>query len=238
MFNLEENLIFTLLYNNQIDLVLQIFLYSTSVVIVVDFLREQVPEINLLQLIPGFYIFLLFFSYLFLLFFSQFFLKLSLSLEVEKRIGTKILDKLNLAILLNFSFFLFFFILVLNFHTLIPISLEIFNTYGEKTLENVWSFNEVMSLEGFFLIILTLFSQIPTIIHSSFFTEKQTNYLPNFWKPILLIIFLFSGVFTPTVDGYSQLSLSFSSLFLYLLALFYLKKRLNIKLNGFSFYGF
>jgi len=75
MFNLEENLIFTLLYNNQIDLVLQIFLYSTSVVIVVDFLREQVPEINLLQLIPGFYIFLLFFSYLFLLFFSQFFFK-------------------------------------------------------------------------------------------------------------------------------------------------------------------
>jgi dihydrofolate reductase len=50
---------------------------------------------------------------------------------------------------LNFllSLLLSFFTFALSVITIVPISLDSFNSYGEKTLENIWSFDEVIGLE-------------------------------------------------------------------------------------------
>ena len=46
-------------YNNQNEFLSKSFFYSVIVLIFVEILREQLPEVNLLQLIPGFYLFFL-----------------------------------------------------------------------------------------------------------------------------------------------------------------------------------
>jgi len=63
MFNLDEPLVINNSYFVQRDLYLKAFLYSVGVVTFIDFLRNQVSEINLLQLVPGFYLVLLFFFF-------------------------------------------------------------------------------------------------------------------------------------------------------------------------------
>ena len=56
MLNLDETLITTSSYIKQRDLFLKSFVFSFGVIIFVDILRAQVAEVNLLQLIPGFYL--------------------------------------------------------------------------------------------------------------------------------------------------------------------------------------
>ena len=72
MLNLDETLYLTDSYTKQKDFYLKSFLYSFGVLIFVDILRNQVSEVNLLQLIPGFYLILLFFFFLFLVINSDF----------------------------------------------------------------------------------------------------------------------------------------------------------------------
>jgi hypothetical protein len=67
MLNLDETLSFQENYESQRDYYLRIFLYSISVIVFIDIVRSQVSEINLLQLIPGFYLLLIFGSLFFLL---------------------------------------------------------------------------------------------------------------------------------------------------------------------------
>jgi hypothetical protein len=70
MLTLQRNLNLNLIYNRQRDFFLRGLPYSTAVVLILELARAQVPEVNLLQLIPGFYLILL----LFFFFFSSFFL--------------------------------------------------------------------------------------------------------------------------------------------------------------------
>jgi len=65
MLNLDETLYLTDSYIKQKDFYLKSFLYSFGVLLFVDILRNQVSEVNLLQLVPGFYLILLFFFHLF-----------------------------------------------------------------------------------------------------------------------------------------------------------------------------
>jgi len=68
--------------------------------------------------------------------------------------------------------------------------------------------------------------------------EKEKNILPEFWKPLSFIVFIISGLLTPTIDGYTQLSFAFSSLSLYVIIITILGKRIDIKFNttnGLSF---
>ena len=60
MFNLDETFLLNNSYVVQKDLYLKSFLYSFGVFSFIDLLRGQVAEIELLQLVPGFYLILLF----------------------------------------------------------------------------------------------------------------------------------------------------------------------------------
>ena len=132
---------------------------------------------------------------------------------------------------LKFGFFLFYLSLGTTLNSVIPLSLDSFNNYGEKTLENIWSFDEVITLEIILLIILLTLSQIPLFILIGLNNEKEKNILPEFWKPLSFIIFIVSGLLTPTIDGYTQLSFAFSSLSLYLIIILILSKRIDLKFN-------
>jgi hypothetical protein len=84
MLNLDETLVINSSYCTQRDLYIRGLYYSFSLVLFVEILRSQVPEIDLLQLIPGFYLILLFSSYFVLLIFSDSFSKLPLELDNAK----------------------------------------------------------------------------------------------------------------------------------------------------------
>ncbi len=69
MLNLDETFEINNTYVVQRDLYLRGFLYSFGVVVFIELVRAQVAEVNLLQLIPGFYLIVLFISFLVLVFF-------------------------------------------------------------------------------------------------------------------------------------------------------------------------
>ena len=107
MLNLDETLYLTDSYIKQKDFYFKSFLYSFGVLLFVDILRNQVSEVNLLQLIPGFYLILLFFSFLFLVITSDFIVGFSKDLDNRKEFVTKTLNKIYLFVL-NRIFFFFF----------------------------------------------------------------------------------------------------------------------------------
>jgi hypothetical protein len=63
MLNLEETLSIIPSYLVQRDLYVKAFVYAGGVLIFIDFLRGQISEVNILQLIPGFYFPSCFFFY-------------------------------------------------------------------------------------------------------------------------------------------------------------------------------
>ena len=231
MLNLDETIFFTSKYNNQNDFLLKGILSFFGIFVILDIIRNQVSEVKLLQLVPGFYLILLFICFLNVLFFSTFFSNLSKEGDNKKQYGTKTLNKLKIIIFTKFKFFLFFTVLLVILNTIIPLSLDSFNNYGEKTLENLWSLDEVLTLEIILLVLLLLLSQFPVFIISYLTSEIRIISLPEYWKLISFLIFLASGLVTPTIDGYTQLSFAISALSLYLLVINLLQKRIKLKIN-------
>jgi len=237
MLNLDETLINNSAYIAQRDLYIRSSVYSFAVIIFVEILRAQVSEVNLLQLIPGFYLILLFVSFLYLVVFTNFLTYVPLYNDNNKALGTKTKNKLELTVLLKFSVFLFFSCVIIIFNSVIPLSLDSFNNYGEKTLENIWSFDEVLTLEITLFTILIFISQIPIFISPNFTTEKDVNIFPQFWKSLSLFIFVIAGILTPTIDGYTQLSFAGLAVSLYLMIINVTEKKVNIKFPGTSILG-
>lgn len=231
MLNLEETLEILPSYVTQRDLYLKAVVYACGIFVFIEFLRAQIAEVNILQLIPGFYFFLLLVSFLFLLFLSNFIIRIPFEIDRRKTWGTKTTTKTEIFILLKFCFFVFSAGMFIVLNTIIPISLDFFNSTGEKTLENTWSFGEVLGLEIFLLFVLSLLFQIPIIFVIGKYTEKTVKLFPEAWKPLSLIIFVLSGIVTPTIDGYTQLSLALAAFSLYIMVITILLKRLNIKSN-------
>jgi hypothetical protein len=225
MLNLDETLEVTSPYNTQRDLLFKCFFYSFPLLVILDIVREQLPEINLLQLIPGYYLFLLFLTFIGLIVFSDNVVRVSFELENKKSFGTKIITKNIISSITKYSNIFLFSTILLSLATVIPIGLDSFNSYGEKTLENVWSIDEVISLELILLIILIIISQIPGAALSGLEGINTIDFLRKYWKLISLGTFILSGFITPTIDGYTQLSFSTFGLFFYTIVIVISLKR-------------
>jgi hypothetical protein len=229
MFHIDETLLILPSYLIQRDFYVKAFVYAGGVLIFFDFLRGQVSEVNILQLIPGFYFFLLLLSFLFLLIFSNVLIRTPFEIDKEKSLGTKTGRRKEILILGKFCFFIFSTGMLIVLNTLIPISLDFFNSTGVKTLENTWSFGEVLGLEIFLLFTLAILFEIPVVLIVGKYNEKTVKVFPRVWKKLSLIIFFLSGVITPTVDSSTQLSLAFAAFSLYLIVITIFTKRLNLK---------
>jgi Sec-independent protein secretion pathway component TatC len=113
--------------------------------------------------------------------------------------------------------------------TIIPLGFDSFDSYGDETLENFWSLEEIISVEIFVLFVVITLSQIPVLTVLNLTTETNALNVPTYWKSISLSIFVGAGIITPTIDGYTQLSFSSSAFSLYILVISILKKRANTK---------
>ena len=151
--------------------------------------------------------------------------------------GTRVTNKIELNILLKISFFLFSVLIFIILNSVLPLSLDSFNSSGEKTLDNTWSFSEVLGLELILLLILTIISQVPLFFILNFNTQKVIVVLSQFWKFLIFIITLIAGFLTPTLDGYTQISFALSSFLFYLFIINVLQKRTLLKLNIFLPFG-
>lgn len=232
MLNLDATVLVSNIYSSQRDFYTKTVLYSIGSIVLIEVLRNQVPEINLLQLIPGFYLALLFFSLLILLVGGDLLLRLPFEFDIRKEFGTKTEQRISLIANLRFRLLLFTAIVLTSLRSILPLSLDSFNSYGEDTLENLWSFNEVLNLEGILLILLSFLSQFPISLIFYLTDEIKSNKLPEIWKPLSLLAFLAAGIATPTIDGSTQLTFAFSTIFLYLIIINLLIKRLSIKFIG------
>lgn len=237
MFTLEEVFLFEIFYIVQTDFYLRIILYFTGIFTFLELLRLQVSEVDVLQLVPGFYFFLFFISFLYFYFFSEALFRIPIEIDNLKVYGTKVTSKFEINILLKLSFFFLSILLLLIFNTVIPLSLDSFNSSGEKTLNNLWAFSEILCLELFVLVILIIISQIPLFFIINFNTQILVNGVTRFWKFLIFGITLIAGFLTPTLDGYTQISFATSTFLFYLFIINFLQKRILLKLNIFLPFG-
>lgn len=238
MLNLEETLSVTYYYNIQKDLYLKAILYVIGAIVFLDLLRSQITEIILLQLVPGYYLFLILVCFVLLMIISTFSFRIPFNLDNQNSFGTKTITRIDSQTKLNFSVLLFLSFFLLSLNTIIPIGLDSFDSYDKETLTSLWSFDEVLSLESILLFVLMTLSQTPIVILAELNNEKDINQLPEYWKDLSFSIFVFAGFITPTIDGYTQLNLSFSAISLYLIVINLVKKRVYIKFNSTSALNF
>jgi hypothetical protein len=237
MFSLDEAFFATSSYLEQKDIYWRALSLALGVFTVVEFVRSQVPEIEVLQLIPGLYLLLLFSSWIFLVFFSNLLQRIPFEIDNRKSCGTKTLDKIELGTISTASVGIAFFQIWVNLNTVIPIGLDSFNSYGEKTLENIWSLDDVISLESYFLFIVVILSQIPILILLNPSSENYALVLPGIWRAVGTICFIIGGIVTPTIDVITQISFAGSTFCLYVLLISIVAKRLNLKYREGAIFG-
>lgn len=229
MINVDETFSLFPFYYLEEDFFWQAFLSACGVIFFVEILRGQVSEVNLLQLVPGVYLFLLFISFLFLFYLSFSFFHNVFKIDAYRVSGVKTGKRAEFKLQMKMGLFLFLSELILILNTVIPLSLECFNSYGEKTLENTWSLGDVVSLETFLLTVLLFLSQTPLYLLLDLNCEISTQELPIYWRRISFLIVLISGFVTPTIDGYTQISFAGSTLFLYLFSISVADKRISLR---------
>jgi hypothetical protein len=229
MLNLDDTLIILPSYLDQGDLFSRGVFYAGGIFILILTLRGQIAEVDILQLIPGFYFFLLLVAFIFLLGVSFFISQIPFEIDDNKTWGTKTHVKSQVSIFLKFSLFISSTGIISVLNTLIPVSLDFFNSSGEKTLENTWSFVEVLLLEFLLLFVLAILFQFPVYLIVARYNEKSIQRFPQAWKRLSLLLFFLSGLVTPTVDAYTQSSLTFAAFSLYLIVVTLLLKRIIMK---------
>jgi len=232
MLNLEETLSVFYYYNIQKDLYLKGILYVLGAIKILDLLRSQIAEINLLQLVPGYYLLLVLIAFILLMITSTYSFRIPFNLDTNSSFGTKTSIKIELQTRFNVSLASGIAFLFLSFNTIVPIGLDSFDSYDQETLTNLWSFEEVLGLESILLTVLIALSQLPIFFVTYLTTEKDVNELPEYWKNLSFFIFVFAGFITPTIDGYTQFNLSISAISLYLMIISLVEKRVSIKFNS------
>lgn len=233
MLNLEETLNISDFYKKQNDFFGKFIFFFFPVLLFLSIFRAQVSEMAILQLVPGTYLVFLFLFLVFLVFFSSIFFFFSKWVDAIKENGTKINNRLSTFLRMKYSIFLFSICYQLSIFSMIPLSLDSFNAYGEKTLESLWSFTEIFFLEFSLSFLLIFFFQFPLFFASWISIEKKIQNLPKFWKFISFFSFLIAGIITPTLDASIQFFLAFIGIFFYFTTILFLQKRLSIKISGF-----
>jgi hypothetical protein len=229
MYSLDTTFISQQYYHIQKDLYAKGLGYALGVFAFLELLRSQVCEMNVLQLVPGFYVILLFAAFVILVNLSNLLLSISYQLDIRKAGGAKTLNRMEVLALAKLGFVIAFTGMLIAFNTLIPLGFDSFDSYGEATLENVWSFAEIIGVETILIFFLIILSQIPVFAIINFEGEEDATLLPGYWKPLSLFCFVISGVVTPTVDAYTQLSFAGAAITLYILVITIIQKRVDLK---------
>lgn len=237
MFTLDDTFLSEIFYVVQTDFYMKGIIQFIGVILFFEILRSQISEVEILQLIPGLYFFLFFVLFLIFIFSSDFIFRLPIEIDNLKSYGTKVTSKVEINIFFKISTFLLSFLLLSILNSVIPLSLDSFNSSSEKTLENTWSLDEVLAIEITLGVILLIISQVPLFFIFNFNTQKVITIVSEFWKYLIFGITLIAGFLTPTLDGYTQISFSCAAFSFYLFIVNFLQKRALLKLNVFLPFG-
>lgn len=238
MLNVEENFYLIRSYIFRENMLIKISLYSTIVIVFIESFRLQLPEVDLLQLVPGFYLIVLLTTFILLIVISSYFGRFPLLLDTKKGVGIKAGNRLRLFNLGRIFLVFFCFVISFSLNLTFPSSLDSFNSYGEKTLENLWSFTEVVNVELSLFIALSFISQIPLISQGFVKGQKNIKSFPRFWRFVGLISTIIGGIATPTIDGPTQLCFTFSTYLMYIFTIFIVGKRMRLNRPGSIIFGF
>jgi len=203
--------------------------FSFPSVVVIALIRGQVCEVNLLQLSPSVYLLFLLLCITFLTSAASFFLAIPLGFDARKQASWKTPGRLNFLIQRKIGLSLLFLTTFIVLNSVIPISFDSFNSYGEPSLESFWTFSDVLALEIILLGVLLSLSQSPMYFVVILRNEYDVLSYPLSVKTFIFYIILVAGILTPTVDGYTQVTFALSTLFLFLLVLFLLLRRYRIR---------
>jgi hypothetical protein len=229
MMNLDSAMDNFVEYSEQRDIYIRLFTFSFASIGFLEIVRRQTSEIQVLQLVPGYYLFLIFCCFLFLLFFSDHLGHNQLELDEEIKYGVKSKNKMMTSIGGKISVSLCFLTLFLTVNNVIPISFDSFERYTQGTLEDTWSVDEIIGLEILFLFLLLTISQFPLIILTKSNTENFVAFFPEFWRPLSFVTITVSGFLTPTIDGATQLYFAGSILSFYFFMVNVLEKKVTFK---------
>jgi hypothetical protein len=236
--NVEETVLLNYYYNSQKDFHIKVVLYISSVILLLDLVRSQISEVELLQLVPGYYLFLLFLFLFLSLAISTYILRLPFGLDNKSEFGIKTITRVRAETTLHLSGLVIFLLLTFSLNTIIPLALDSFDSYDQETLTDLWSFDQVLSLESNLIIVLLVLSQLSTIFLFRIDVEFDFFLLLKLSKDFAFLSFIMAGVLTPTIDGYTQVTLAFAIIILYSLVLYIGGKNIYIKLNNTSSLSF
>lgn len=217
MLNLPETLLLYKQYLSEYAIFGKIVGYSIAVFPFLDFLRSQIAEITLLQLMPGLYLTIIFSYFVFLLFGSVFLTFLPTGNDKEKKRGTKTVFRLECKLEYKGIFTLLLIGLYFLMDCILPISFDSFNSYGVRTIESLWSIDEFIDTEWNLGVLLILLLQIPLIISSPIYSENLIIQLPKYSRDYIFLICILSGFLTPTVDIGTQLTFIIVGISIYIL---------------------
>lgn len=229
MFSIDNAFFSNSVYLLQKDLYLRAISLVLGVFFLIEFIRAQIPEVEVLQLIPGLYLFVLFIGWLFLISLSYSIQRFPHNVDNRKASGTKTLNRIELGLIGKGCIATTIGQLMINLNTVIPIGFDAFYNYGEQTLENIWALEEIIGIEITLLIFILIIAQIPILTLLNYTGENYLLRIPNIWRSIGVISFILGGIITPTIDVFTQLSFAASTYSLYLLVISVTNRRMFMK---------
>jgi hypothetical protein len=216
VFNLDKTFFTKKKYLESSNFWFKNFISGFGILPFLEGIRNQISEIQLIQLIPGFYYFLLLLIFFYLIWQSSTIFVPIYKKDKKKLIGIKLIIKLKFNLIKRFSYFLLLTIFLIILISILPISLDCFNNTSEEEIFSSWTFSEVLNLEILFLLLLLFLSQTPLEFSKCLHYEVKSSYITQAWRKTFFFLVLFSGSLTPTIDGNTQLNFAScaSSLFL------------------------
>ncbi len=229
MFNIGKSLQVSNSYSKNFPFFSSLIFQFILTFIAFEFIRQELPEIKFLQLIPGYYFLFIFFLIILFFLFNSFFIIFPSYLDSKNFLGTKSLIKSQYFIFTKFFYISAFIVFFFSLNSLIPSQFDTFYSYTEKNFENFWSFEEFFNLQTILLSLLLILSQLPILIFYFLNNHIKILQILQSFKLFLFVILFLSGVITPTVDLISQLLFSLFAIFFYLFSIHFLLKRISIK---------
>ena len=226
MLNIIETLQLYKIYTFQRDLIIRFVSYSICLSMLVEIIRSEVAEINLLQLMPGVYLTLVFLLLLFCFIFGEWFFRFAFIRDRNKKIGGKVGYCSLCRIRFRFRYLLFFLGSAVAFENILPIGLDSFSNYGETTVQNLWNFNDLNIVETTLLYFITLIFQFPINLTNPFYSSKKIQSAPSYLRDYSFFICIVAGIITPTVDIPTQFAFVAIGISLYLLVLSITRKQI------------
>lgn len=224
MLNLPESFFFFLPYSSQYSVVLKSLGLFIGGFKFLEFIRFQISEIVILQLMPGVYFTFAFLFFGILFFFSYQYIKLIRGNDWIKKLGVKGLLRFVYRRIVQSIFFYIGIGFFAFFTQIIPVTFESFSYITSSTVANLWELGEFIGLETTLSFLVYIFTQLPFFLIGPDYSFFQFIISPTYLRDSLFAISLAAGLLTPTLDVSTQINFILIGIGFYLLISIFVEK--------------